>query len=194
MKNTRMKVIGFDPSLTHWGWVKAEVDTDTGEYTVIDMGIIETDNRDTKKNVRVESDNLKRAREVHTEVVRLCEGQKLAFSEIPLFGSWMAGTQSIARSGMVIGLLAACPTPVIQVFPRESKKLAVGSPNADKSEMIDWAYRKFPDAPWRYRTLKGKQILKKDNEHLADAIAAVNAGLQTEQFRQVLAMYKSMLE
>jgi hypothetical protein len=32
----------------------------------------------------------------------------------------------------------------------------------------------------------------KANEHLADAIAAVHAGVQTQQFKQAAAIYRSM--
>lgn len=184
-------VIGFDPSLTHWGWVKAHAKLD-GTFEVVDMGIIETNNEDTKKGVRLESDNLKRSKELYEGMVEVCDGQAMAITELPLFNSYIKGAQGLARSGIVVGILGACPIPIIQVFPKNVKMLAVGSKNADKTEIVDWAVRKFPDAPWRYRTLRGKQVLKNDNEHIADAVAIINAGLQTEQFKQAMALYKSL--
>ena len=183
-------VIGFDPSITNWGWAKATVDVDTLEFEIDDLGIIHTE-PETKKAVVKLSDNLRRAKIVHDEMIKVCEGMAMAMTEIPI------GTPSLPfganlNSGIVTGLLGACPIPIIQVFPKDVKQLAVGSRNADKSEMIEWAVGKFPNAPWKYRTVRGKQKLINSNEHMADAVAVINAGLQTEQFKQARALFKSL--
>jgi hypothetical protein len=55
--------------------------------------------------------------------------------------------------------------------------------------MIEWAVAKHPDAPWLRRG--GKLIAK--NEHLADAVASIYAGLKTAQFASVLQMLRATM-
>jgi Holliday junction resolvasome RuvABC endonuclease subunit len=98
----------------------------------------------------------------------------------------------MASYGVCIGVLAACPGGVIEVTPTEVKVAATGHKTATKEEMIDWAFSKFPNAQWLVRKTNGDSVLKKENEHLADAIGAINAGLRTkqwEQLRNVLLIY-----
>jgi len=64
--------------------------------------------------------------------------------------------------------------------------------------MIEWAMEKYPEAPWRMRKLKRKDgngynlVPLADNEHLADAVAILETGLLTPEFRQALQMFASM--
>jgi Holliday junction resolvasome RuvABC endonuclease subunit len=118
-----------------------------------------------------------------------CKGALFAVSEVPM------GAQSARAAlafGMVIGMLANLPVPLIQVSPLEVKMAAVGHRQAAKEEMIAWAVEKYPAAAWRLQDKNGakhkKGDLKADNEHLADAIAVAEAGLLTDQFKQAVAM------
>ena len=63
------------------------------------------------------------------------------------------------------------------------------SPKASKEEMMEWARKQAPDLQWNTRKLKGEQVLTNDNEHMADACAAVAACVQTTQFMQMMAVY-----
>lgn len=187
----KINVIGFDPSLTHWGVAKAQVDIDTLEYDVTDLVLVETESESKKMNVRKQSDNLRRAREIWTNINEICADGAIAITEVPLCNAAMSA-YSNERSGIIVGILGAFPIPLIEVFPKDVKKLATGSANADKVEMIEWAMGRFPNAPWLMRTLKGKSVPKRDNEHLADAVAVINAGLQTAEFRQAISMMRAM--
>ncbi|HGS7688653.1 TPA: hypothetical protein ACMEYZ_006266, partial [Klebsiella variicola subsp. variicola] len=62
-----------------------------------------------------------------------------------------------------------------------------------KEEIIQWAIAKQPDAPWLRRKQAGKDVLVAKNEHLADAIASIYSGMQTDQFRQVRDVLKGIL-
>jgi len=42
------------------------------------------------------------------------------------------------------------------------------------------------------RTLKGKRVPTAANEHLADAVASINAGLDSTQLQQALAIYRGI--
>jgi Holliday junction resolvasome RuvABC endonuclease subunit len=186
----KIKVVGFDPSTTAWGTALAEVDVATLDITIENLILTETAN-EKAQGVHKNSDDLRRAREQYAAMVAACEGRALAITEVPFF-SPAAYPAANFNSGLVVGVLASCPIPLIQVFPKDVKIAAVGHHHACKEEMIEWAVNKFPTAPWRTRKLKGAVKLTAANEHLADACAVINAGIRTQQFQQALAMYRSM--
>ena len=76
---------------------------------------------------------------------------------------------------------------LIEVSSLEVKKSSVGKKTASKEEMRQWAYEKWPDAPW----LKHGGKLVQKNEHLADALASVEAGIRTEQFKGYAGWYST---
>jgi Holliday junction resolvasome RuvABC endonuclease subunit len=94
--------------------------------------------------------------------------------------------------GLCCGVLAAVNAPLIQVNPKEVKMASVGKATATKGEMINWAVESWPEVEWRRRKLKGALVLVNDNEHPADACAAIAAGLQTAQFAQALSLMHAM--
>ena len=160
------------------------------QFTVDDLILIETES-EAKKGVIKQSDDLRRARIVKQGMLEACEDASFAISEIP-FCNPAGYAAANFNSGLVTGVLAACPIPLIQVFPAEVKQKATGIRSATKEEMIAWAMKKFPEAAWRMRTLKGRQVPTKANEHLADAVASINAGLDSQQLQQALAIYKGI--
>jgi hypothetical protein len=186
----KIKIVGFDPSMSNWGIAKATLDVATMKWTVDDLILVETES-ESKKGVIKQSDDLRRARIVKEGMIEACEDASFAISEIP-FCNPAGYAAANFNSGLVTGVLAACPIPLIQVFPAEVKQKATGIRSATKGEMIDWAMERFPDAPWRMRTLKGKRVPTAANEHLADAVASINAGLDSTQLQQALAIYRGI--
>ncbi len=186
----KLKIIGIDPSMSNWGMCKATLDVATMQWTVDDLILIETES-ESKKGVIKQSDDLRRARIVKEGMIEACEDASFAISEIP-FCNPAGYSAANFNAGLVTGVLAACPIPLIQVFPAEVKQKATGVRSATKGEMIEWAMGRFPDAPWRMRTLKGKRVPTAANEHLADAVASINAGLDSVQLQQALAIYRGM--
>lgn len=185
----RIKIVGMDPSMSNWGIAKATLDLESMRFEIDDLILIETES-ESKKGVIKQSDDLRRAHIVRSGMIEACEDAAIAISEIP-FCNPAGYAAANFNSGLVTGVLAACPIPLIQVFPGEVKQKATGVRSATKGEMIEWAMGKYPNAPWRTRTLRGKQVPTAANEHLADAVAAINAGLDTQQLRQALAIFKS---
>ena len=186
----KIKIVGFDPSMSNWGICKATLDIETLEFTVDDLILVETES-ESKKGVIKQSDDLRRAKIVQEGMLEACADASLAISEIPFCNpAGYAGANF--NSGLVTGVLASCPLPLIQVFPGEVKMKATGVRSATKGEMIDWAMNRFPNAPWKMRKLKGKMVPTNANEHLADAVASINAGLDSQQLKQAIAMYRSM--
>lgn len=187
---SKIKVIGIDPSLRNMGFCKGTIDLDTLQVEVTDVILVETEaNKKTAKVVRKNCDDLDRAKLLHDAIVRECAGHALAFVEVPV-GSQSA--RAMASYGICVGVLAACPIPMIQVTPSEVKLAATGSKHAAKQEMIEWAFAKYPDAPWLAVNRGGKKVPTLNNEHLADATAAIHAGVLTDQFRQAAMMMKAL--
>lgn len=186
----KINIVGFDPSTSNFGCCNASVDINTLEITVTGLSLHHTES-EAKKGVIKQSDDLRRAREVREGMLEACKGAALAVSEIP-FCNPQGYASANFNSGLVTGVLASLEIPLIQVFPKDVKIAAVGHPHAAKEEMIEWAVAKHPEAPWLMRKLKGKLYPTKANEHLADALAAIYAGVRTEQFKQAMAMYRSM--
>lgn len=187
---SKIKVVGFDPSTTNWGMAFGEVDLDTLDLRITDLKLVKTA-PETSKGVRKDSDDLRRAHALHGAMIEAIAGAALVASEIPFIDS-KGYASSNYNSGLVVGVLASSPKPVIQVFPQEVKAIITGSRHAAKEEIIQWATETWPSAPWRTYTRKGVPILTKDNEHLADACASLYAALRSDQFKQIRSMYQSM--
>lgn len=129
--------------------------------------------------------DLRRAQELVGAQLIAQQGRAIAIAEVPV-GSQSA--RAMASYGICIGILASLRIPLIEVTPNEVKLAGAGVKNATKDEMIQWAMKEFPNANWLTRRLHGEVVPTDANEHLADAVGAIKAGVQTQQFRQALAM------
>lgn len=189
----KIKIAGLDGSKTNFGIALMELDIDTLELSVNDLILIKTE-KSKEKQVRASSDNLARASTITQSVAEYLEGYASAFIEVPSGGQ---SYDAVLGFGIVIGIYASIDgmlgISTIEVSPSETKKAAVGTRTASKDEMIDWAREKFPDAPWRMRKLKGEMVPTNDNEHLADAVAIVHAGIRTPAFKQMIAIYRASM-
>jgi Holliday junction resolvasome RuvABC endonuclease subunit len=197
-----IKVVAFDPSLTNFGAALASVDVNTLKIEIEGLTLSQTE-PETKMGVKKNSDDLRRALVQRANMVKMCEGRTLAIAEIPMQTTPRPGMlPSIVASasysaGIMIGVLAGCPIPLIQVFPQDVKLAVIGKRNAAKEEMIEWAMEKYPAAPWRMRKQKVRNgegytlVPTKDNEHLADAVAILETGIMTVEFKQALSMFSA---
>lgn len=179
-----MKIIGIDASLRNLGVVNGTLNLSTLEWKVDNLSLTITE-KSKSKTVRKSSDDYDRCKLLHEALRERVKGVDIAFVEMPI------GSQNAAAMlsyGAVISLIASLEIPVIQVTPRAVKEAALNDKNATKEEMIAWAFKKFPDANWLSRG--GKLTL--NNEHLADACGAVNAGLNDSDFRALVAMMNKM--
>lgn len=183
-----VNIVSMDPSLRNWGCVNATLDTATSAITVSGMNVIQTaEAKSAKKGVRQNSQDIASAELLNEGMIEACGPATIAFAEVPV-GSQSA--RAMASYGICVGVLGGCPIPLIQVTPTEVKKAATGNGTATKEEMIEWAVAKHPEAPWP-RTSKGV-IIAGRAEHLADAIAAIYAGIKTAEFKSAIGMLASM--
>lgn len=185
-----IKIAGIDPSLRNTGVALGEYDLNTGEWEVERVALVQTE-RVVTKQVRQNSDDYRCARElIHgTNKLLAAHGATFVFAELP------TGAQS-ARAmfsfGLTTAIMAGLTPPLIQVQPREVQQAVLGRAGKNKDAIIQWAVAKWPDAGWLTRKSKGEIILLKDNEHPADACAAIAAGVQSMEFAQAMALANRM--
>lgn len=186
MGSSVIKIAGIDPSLRNTGVALGEYNLATGAWGVSRVAIVQTERR-VGKQVRQNSDDYRCARELIRGTNKLLDehGTSFVFAELP------TGAQS-ARAmfsfGLVTAIVAGLHPPLIQVQPREVQQAVLGRAGKNKEAIIEWAVARFPGAGWLTRRLKGEVKLLADNEHPADACAAIAAGVETVEFAQALAL------
>ena len=180
-----IRVLGIDPSLNNFGCFAGVIDLSTGYLDEPFVYLSQLPKEKPNKSVRQNSKDLQSAR-FHAENLRtLIANLKpdIICVEIPV-GSQSA--RAMASYGICIGIISGLTAPLIQVTPTEVKLAAVGSKTATKSQMIKWAVDEFPDACW----LKHGGKLTANNEHIADALGAIYAGVKTDQFKLMTSLRK----
>tara|TARA_B100000929_G_scaffold108179_1_gene85732 strand:- start:48402 stop:48983 length:582 start_codon:yes stop_codon:yes gene_type:complete len=184
-----IRVTGIDPSFSNFGYAHGTLNMETGVLTNLQVELRESPPVKAKKQVRQNSKDLERAQIQFEGLSNICKQSDMVFVEIPV-GSQSA--RAMASYGVCIGLLASIQIPMIQVTPTEVKVAATNKKTASKKEMIEWATQAYPDAGWLTKKVKGIVSFTDKNEHPADALAAIYAGVKTEQFQQLLAMRKKL--
>ena len=186
-----LRVVGFDPSLRNWGVACGTLDTDTMKLIVKTVDVIQPV-LPTGKQVRQNSTDLESAFQLCKSAMEIAKQAQVIFAEVPV-GSQSA--RAMASYGICVGVLGslrACGIPFFEVTPTEVKMATVGKKTASKAEMIRWATTEQPQATWPYYVEKGQQLLSQAKaEHMADAIGAIVAGLQTNPFKQAVPLLQT---
>ena len=184
-----LKIVGLDPSMSNFGMVKLDLCVDTHELSNLQLLLSESLDQSDFKSVRQNSKDLNTAVKHYQALKEFISDADIVIAEVPV-GSQSA--RAMASYGMCVGLLASIEKSLIQVTPSEVKIAAVNSKTATKAEMIEWAIKKFPDSGWYYTKRNGTISPTGKNEHLADALAAVYAGLRTSEFKSALAIISKL--
>ena len=183
-----IRVCGMDPSLRNWGLAAGTFDLDTKKVEVKRLGLV-CPVLPTGKQVRQNSLDLESAMQVYQSAVATAVDADAVFVEIPV-GSQSA--RAMASYGICVGVLGslrAANVPFFEVTPTEVKLAAVGIKTATKEQMIKWATSKHPEANWPTYKEKGAVLLSEAKaEHMADAVAAIYAGIACNTFQQLLPM------
>ena len=197
----QIKFAALDPSMSNLGialgtYYLGEVapnlgggTTITDGYEVTGIQLIQTFPSKEKK-VRKSALDYERCRQLYIGMAAVLNDwmPTICFAEMPTGSQSASGMKSYGISLMLLGTIGV---PVIQVTPAEVKVAAVMSKNASKDTMIKWAMEKWPDLPWLKRTIKGETKRLNKNEHMADACAAVEAGVRTDQWNQLVSVLGS---
>ena len=184
----KLQVCGQDPSLRHWGLALGTYDTDTRILVLDRVAVIEPE-LSKSKQVRQNSLDLEAANQLCRGSLDAIEGVQAVFVEVPV-GSQSA--RAMASYGICVGILGALRatgTPFFEVTPTEVKLAGAGNKIATKRAMIDWAMAKHPEANWPLYKQKGVTMVSEAKaEHMADATAAIYAGIACNTFQQMLTM------
>lgn len=185
-----MKVVGLDPSLRNWGWSKGVYCPKTGLLSIDTVGVIQPV-VPTGKQVRVNSADLASAEQLMAVSHKLARDAQAVFVEVPVGSQSSRAMASYGICVGVLGSLRATGIPIIEMTPTEIK-LVTGNRVANKREMIEWATSLYPQAEgWPIHKKNGlTQITESKAEHMADAVAAAYAGVNSQYFKQLVRMYK----
>lgn len=182
----RVKVVGLDPSLRNWGVSIGSLDPLVGidSLRIHELHVIQPDLPIGK--IRQNTLDILSASHLYFQSHKFIEGAFAVFAEVPI-GS--QSSRAMASYGVCVGVLGALKSegiPLIELTPAQIKKV-VGPIQTNKSEMIAWASGKHPEAPWpTIKRLGQTKIVEGKAEHMADATAAIYAGIASQEFQQLI--------
>ena len=184
-----IRVVGFDPSLRNWGIAKGIFTRSDRSLQIHEVSVINPI-LPTGKQVRQNSLDLESAKQLCKAALDAAKDAQAIFVEVPV-GSQSA--RAMASYGICVGVLGALRAsgiPFFEVSPTEVKVAGPGFANAKKQEMIQWAMATHPEANWPMYKQNGKDMVSEAKaEHMADATAAIYAGLSCNSFQQMLPFF-----
>lgn len=189
--NGGLRVVGFDPSLRNWGIAKGILTPGFNILKIHELSLINPV-LPKGKQVRQNSEDLVAAQQLAKGALEAVEGAQAIFVEVPV-GSQSA--RAMASYGICVGVLGALRAtgiPFFEVTPTEVKMASFGEKTATKKQMIQWAIKKHPEASWPTYLENGVlKISEAKAEHMADATAAIYAGVSCNEFKQFMAFSKA---
>jgi hypothetical protein len=190
----KIRVLGQDPSMNNWGLVAADIDIETMTVVVLDMLVVVNLKKDIKQNKTVRRSvlDLERSRDIHAQVHSFTKQYDPQFTmvEVP-HGSQSAS--AMKGYGICLGILGSFEMSMIPLTEQECKINSLGKKSSTKAEIISWAFDKQPDANWKMKNLKGQRVsVDGYNEHIADALSAIYAGMYSDQFIQAMTFAKKL--
>lgn len=178
----------MDPSMRNWGVAIFHMDLDTYEYYVSDLQVVHS-NKDQKKAKKKSSRDIMTVEELLEGILPHLEDADIILAEIPIGGRDSAAALSYSICISILAAINISFSKVFEVTPHEVKLNVVK--NATKAQMIDWAVRMHPEAPWKYRTVKGNQVIVSGfAEHVADAIGVLYAASKKKTFFNLIQSLK----
>lgn len=185
-----VRVVGFDPSMRNWGVARGVLTPGDAHgdpiVTIHSLDVIKTESEKTK-SVRQNSHDLDAAEMLAKGAIEAAKGAQAIFVEVPVASQSARAALSCGLCIGVLGALRAMGIPFFEVSPNEVKLIAWGKKTATKDEMIQWAMKNHPSAPWPMQTKAGvTTVVASTAEHMADAVAAIHAGIASKSFKQML--------
>lgn len=186
----QINVCGFDPSLNNWGIAVGSYSVTTGILTISEIQVVQPVLVKTKQT-RQNSLDVQAATQLFNAAYAFAQKADVLFVEVPVGSQSARASVGYGVCAGVLGSLSALTTPFIAVTPTAVKKTAVNDVKASKKQMIDWATSKHPEANWpTYNRANQAIVSEAKAEHMADAIAAIYAGLASDEFKQLLSLHR----
>lgn len=168
------------------GWAIVELGPDSER--LVAAGVIRTKKSAKKRGVLVADDNVRRTREIYTELERLqCLGNtwRNAVAVAVESQSWprnASATSKVAMAwGVVVSLAAQHDLPIVQSTPQQVKRAVTGNRSASKEAVIEGVC-KHPGFFGRLDEVL-VSIPSGQREHVADACAAIISALDSDVVR-----------
>lgn len=165
---------GLDPSLSNFGMSKGILINDS-KIQINEIQLVTTKSNPSIKFRNM--DDLERAKQLGRAMIEFFSDVDVIYVELPV-GSQSSRAQT--SYGVCIGVIAALGSRVKRVSAKDVKLVATGNPEASKQDMIDWATNLYPELTWHTKKRNGVLSYTGKNEHVADSIAAIHAGLKNE--------------
>lgn len=189
----KIPVVGFDPSLTHWGISRGILDLSTGYLEDVHLEVLEPMDL-TGKQLRVNSRDLYKAEQLSKPVIETARWAKAVFTEVPVGSQSSRAQTSYGICVGILGCIRALGITVIEVSATEVKLALAGSKSATKTQMIEAGLRHYPNANWPRYEKNGKGFSKGDihskAEHVADGLGAIHAGVLTPTFQTLMRLFE----
>lgn len=176
----------MDPSFSNWGIARGLLDLDTGVLESVELDLCSPEISKTKQ-VRQNSHDLARTTQLAKTALLHGRWAKAVFVEVPVGSQSARAMASYGACVGILGSLAAEGIQIIEVTPTETKQALAGKKTASKAEMIEAAIAYYPEANW---PRQGNRIVAGKAEHMADAIAAIHAGVNTPLFQNLLQLLR----
>ena len=168
----KLRAVGVDPAFNNSGFCRGFIESGVGGGRLfVPSSIHLAQTKPAKaKSIKKSADDFARAQYLAEEIRAHTAGADVVFVEMPT-GSRSA--RAAKTLGIAVGCLTGIESPIVSVSALQGKLALTGQRHASKAEMIEAAKARNPELEWT-GTLK--------DEHMADALAAVLAGMQTAQF------------
>lgn len=175
--------------MRNWGLAFSSLDLATGVLDVPVLSVIKTGDEPKGKQVRVNSYDIERANTLYSNILPLVLSSKVIFVEAPVGSQNAAGMKAYGICVGLLGALRAQNIPLIEVTASEVKRAMTNSKTATKDQMISAAVAEYPTANWPRH---GGVISASSAEHMADAIGAIHAGVNTQQFQNLMRLLNTV--
>lgn len=143
----------------------------------------------TGKQVRQNSKDIEAAKQLFERAIACAKSAQAIFVEVPVGSQSARAMASYATCTGILGAFRALGIPFFELTPTEVKMATVGKQKATKKEMIEWATTRHPEANWPTYKRKGEVLITEESaEHMADATAAIYAGIESNQFKQLISL------
>lgn len=177
-----IRVLGMDPSMRNWGLAWGEYNPHNNTVTQVTLDLIKPKETNSKQ-VRQNCKDLEIARWLAEGLYGPVRSAPVIFAEVPV-GSQSSRAQT--SYGICVGILGTLQQQgfqIIEVTASEVKRALTGKTTATKGEMIAAAKAMHPMTNWTGAA--------SNDEHTADAIGAIYAGIQLPAFQNLLRLYTS---
>lgn len=212
-----ISIVGVDPSTSHFGMVYGWYEINSQEFIPLYYTVLEPPDglydefppkgKNSKRKSIVEFEQTCALSQLIKDFF-IRHRPQVIITEVPSGAKGMFATSKLYTA---MGMFCGCFTypsstqnwKIIGVTPQEVKSAATdGLDNyASKFQVMKWAFQNYPCVGWRHEPKEFEKAGKVDaylvcreaedfNEHMADALAAVKAGVNTRAFKAWLKAVK----